>query len=120
MHTGAADLLSVDSAATVQSDVEALIDKFRVGKADVPILLLGFYEPNDISGHTATYAEFKAALAAAAQSRACAYLDLRPIIGKLTPGSQYNAGDGTHTNEAGQTLMGDAIASHLLVPVYGI
>lgn len=106
-----------DNAAAIQADVEALIDKFRVGKANVPVLLLGLYEPTDAqqaNATGATYSQYKAAAAAAAASRDAAFLDLRPVIGKLTGSGPYDAGDGLHTNEAGQTAMGNAIAYHLL------
>lgn len=106
-----------DNQATIQANIETLLDQFRVGKAAVPILLLGLYEPTDAAqaaGTGATYAQYIAAAGAAAASRNAAYLDLRTVVGKLTGSGPYDAGDGLHTNEAGQVRMGDAIAYHLL------
>lgn len=109
----AAGWVAGDNAATIESSLNTLIDKVRTGKADVDVLVYLMY---DIGGTAAgaTYAQYRTAVFAAAAAKGCAVIDLYPAIGKLTAGHRYNAGDDTHTNDAGQIAIGNAIAHHLL------
>jgi lysophospholipase L1-like esterase len=99
------------SATTYKTNVNSLVAKARATWANVPILLVGSYQPpSRQTGNVDAWAAYGAALQAVADGDAAiAYCDLGYRIGSIATDTYGLLNDTTHPNNKGHRVIAQAV-----------
>lgn len=121
IYLGANDFANQLSVSTFQSNLTAIITKYRAEQTrPMPVLIVGHFKRYDQAGATFAWPLYEAAMLAVAKATAdCDYLALKswfPTTQVLDTDGDLVDGSGVHLTAAGQGIAAQAMARRLSMP----